>query len=162
MEKPETCVNTDPDLIELWSEMSAQGEDIPIVLSIRGVSMRPLVNAAKDNFVVKPLRRDLILGDIIIFRRSDGQYVAHRVCKITDAYIQTWGDNCKLPDQQITMADVRGLVSHIRRGKRMLCVDTPFWRFFGRVWMKIYPFRMFCYEYIKVPLWKMTKGRKTK
>lgn len=142
----------DADMIDLWRAMTAQGEDLPVVMPVRGVSMLPLLKAGRDSVTVIPLRRELMIGDIIVFRREDGFYVVHRVRALTQSDVETIGDNCLDPDAWFAYKDVCGLVSHIQRHRRLILIDTPFWRAYGRFWMRMLPVRAFYRKKIRSPL----------
>jgi len=102
--------------------------------------MWPLIRGGRDSLEVNPVshEKDLMdqikAGDIIIFRRSDGAFVVHRVWKIVHKgqgglntpeglqyLIQTYGDNCVNPDTPVRPEAVCGIVTGIHRGDK--CID---------------------------------------
>ena len=149
--------------LDLWEQMSAEGIDVPIEMPSHGISMYPLLHAKGDSIRILPVRRDLVLGDIVVFHRDDGKQVAHRVCKVLGNQIQTLGDNCKGCDKPVDQAVIFGLVTHVRRKGKIICVDTPGWRRYGRFMTITNPFRMFIKINIYYPLVRFAKkilGRK--
>lgn len=146
---------------EIWEAISKEGFDIPIEAPVSGISMRPLMRHKGDYVKIVPLRREVVLGDIIVFRRSDGRLVMHRVFRITEAYIQTIGDNCDKPDERITYDRIYGLVTHLRRGRLKVHMDNGFMRGVGRLLTKTIPVRRpvrrFAFRYIRRPLGQIVK-----
>ena len=125
--------------VELWHELTRDGADVPVRIQLQGYSMCPLIRCRRDYVTIRPVFRPLIRGDIVLFRRPDGVYAAHRVWKLSENTIQTLGDNCYDPDAPVAAGDVLGLVTHVTRGERTFCVDTPIWRFLGRCWSSLLP-----------------------
>ena len=121
--------------VEAWHDLIQSGLDIPVVIPLHGSSMYPLVRYMRDQVTVRKCCRRILLGDIVLFQRADGQYVIHRVWKTADGKVLTMGDNCTHPDFWMPESEVLGLVTHVRRGTRFFCVDTPLWRFWGRIWL---------------------------
>lgn len=142
---------------EIWEAMSAEGLDVAINVPILGHSMKPLLRPKGDCVRIMPLRRDLMIGDIIVFRRDDGRLIMHRVFKLTETHIQTVGDNCEKPDREIPYDAVFGLVTHVQHGKHLIYVDNKLWRGIGRVLTQLRPVRVFLFKHVKQPLWRLRK-----
>lgn len=139
--------------MDIWRQMVMDGIDQPAIIRTAGISMHPLLSPSGDSVRIMPLRRPLIKGDFVVFHRDDGKYVAHRVCWFDDTMVQTLGDNCDAPDKKFPREDLLGLVTHVNRKNRLIYVDTPLWRFYGRVMIATMPVRMF---------WKRKVMRKVK
>lgn len=142
---------------EIWETLAAEGFNVAIKVPILGGSMQPLLRPKGDFVKIIPLRRDLVLGDIIVFRRDDGRLIMHRVCKLMQDRVQTIGDNCEKPDRPVPYDAVFGLATHVIRGKHTIYVDNRFWRFVGRVLTLTIPLRMFLFKHVKQPLWRIYK-----
>lgn len=127
--------------IEAWRALTTEGIDLPVHIQLYGHSMHPLIRFRQDYVTIRPVRRALLPGDIVLFQREDGRYVVHRVWKLRGQTVQTLGDHCINPDEPIQAADVLGLVTHIQRGAHNFCVDTTFWRTAGRLWSASMPLR---------------------
>ena len=122
--------------LEKWRELGKNGVSIPMKIQLHGSSMRPLIRPEKDTVTIMPLVRDPMIGDIVLFRRSDGKNIAHRVCKIFPGGIQTWGDNCLFPDAPKKLEDVFGLIVSIERSGKTYQLDTNLQRAHGIRWLK--------------------------
>jgi len=127
--------------IEQWRALAAQGDSIPVTITLAGDSMRPLIRRDRDRVTIIPLGRELMIGDIVLFRGGPERFVVHRVSKIRDGMVQTFGDNCLNPDAWMPLEDVWGLVIKMERGGRSIRLDTKAARSWGRCWMAAYPVR---------------------
>ena len=140
MEEMDSVIELDSISMEIWEEMAKEGSDAVIEVNTRGVSMWPLLRSKNDGVKIIYPRRDLAVGDFVVFHRSDGTEIAHRVCWQDAQYVQTIGDNCSSKDKKITRDKVFGHV------------ETPFWRFYGRFMLWSNPVRMFIRDKMYRPL----------
>ena len=122
--------------LEKWAEYARNGIDIPITTLLHGNSMEPLIRYMKDEVTITPMKREPLVGDVVLFRRADGKYVVHRVHQVTEAGVRTWGDNCVSPDAPLRREDVLGLVVRVKRGGREIALDTPEQRAYGERWTR--------------------------
>ncbi len=149
---------------EQWAELSKSGVDFPITVYTQGVSMWPLLRYSGDHVQMVYPRRELVVGDVITFLRSDGKEVTHRIYKIEGDKILTLGDNCDRTDDWIDRADVLGLVTHTCKRGKLTHIDTPFWHRYGKIMMATMPFRMFIrnklYRPVKYFFYRLLKKKK--
>ena len=157
MSEANAYLNEDGEMMSLWRAMVSQGENIPVTMPVRGVSMLPLLKAGRDKVTVVPLCREPVVGDIIVFCADADFYVVHRIRGLTDTHVETIGDNCLEPDKRFAYEAVCGLVTHIQRRNRQICIDTPFWRGYGRLWMAMLPVRAFYRKNIRYPLGRLAR-----
>ena len=122
--------------LEQWRELGMNGVAIPMSIPLHGTSMKPLIRPEKDTVTIVPLAREPMVGDIVLFRRSDGKNIVHRVYKVFPDGLQTWGDNCLLPDAPIKREDVYGLVVSMEKKGKTYALDTDRQRACGLRWMK--------------------------
>lgn len=122
--------------IDQWCEYAHIGACIPITVTLNGSSMEPLIRYKKDPVTIIPIYRDPMIGDIVLFRRADGAFVAHRVFQVSSQSVITWGDNCIFPDKPIDKDDVLGLLVSTKRFGRRILLDTEKQRSFGVFWMR--------------------------
>ena len=127
--------------IEQWHALGLEGNMLPVTIYLEGDSMRPLIRRGRDKVTILPLSRALMKGDIVLFRGGPERYVVHRVWKMRGNMVRTLGDNCYNPDPWMPLEDVWGLVVKMERDGRTFLLDSPASRFFGKVWMAVYPLR---------------------
>ena len=90
----------------------------------KGISMRPFLRA-NDTIILKTIDGDVKTGDPILFKRSDGVYVLHRVVAVNGDRILTRGDFEKKCDAPITRADVLAILTEYYSGRKHVFTDDP-------------------------------------
>lgn len=125
--------------IQEWHQLGLEGNMLPVTICLEGDSMRPLIRRGKDPVTILPLSRPLIKGDVVLFQGGPARYVVHRVYRLRDGWVQTYGDNCWNPDSWMPLEQVWGLVVRMERFGRTWRLDTPAARCFGRLWMLLHP-----------------------
>ena len=127
--------------IGLWHELGKSGSPVPVTITLAGDSMRPLIRRGRDRVTIVPMEGKLRIGDVVLFRGGPERYVVHRVWKMRDGMVQTFGDNCYYPDAWIPVSEVWGRVIRFERFGRSWRLDTALSRGWGRLWMAAYPAR---------------------
>lgn len=109
-------------------------------IKVSGTSMYPLVQHRRDSVVLKKAG-ELKLGDVPLFRRSDGHYVLHRIVKIKDGNYGTMGDfetEVEYPvKKDMIVAVAKGFY---RKGKYIPCEGKSY-KIYWRVWNFLRPIR---------------------
>ncbi|MDI9520806.1 MAG: S24/S26 family peptidase [Bacillota bacterium] len=127
--------------IAQWYALAQRGTVLPMRIPLEGDSMRPLIRGSRDLVSIIPLARPLKRGDVVLFEGAPGQYVAHRVRRIRDGYVQTLGDHCWNPDPWMPYTAVIGLAVQAKRGMLTIPLDCRLMRGLGRAWMFGLPLR---------------------
>lgn len=126
-----------------WCTLAKNGAAPPITIPLEGSSMQPLIRRGKDPVTIVPLQRLVKKGDVVLFMTDSGRYVVHRVWKMKEKQVRTLGDNCVNPDAWIPNEYVLGQAICYSRNGRKYRLDTCSARLWGRVWMAIFPVRVF-------------------
>ncbi len=115
----------DIDLAKMWSvidEVISSGGEFR--LFPRGTSMLPLIREGKDSVaLISP--KDIKKGDIVLYRRANGQFVLHRVVKIKNGEYLMCGDNQYTVEHGIKKDDILALVGRIFRDESEMSQDSP-------------------------------------
>lgn len=125
-----------------WHQMAKNDKAPPVRIQLNGNSMYPLVRMNRDYVTISPLEKTPAVGDIVLFNNSCiDKYVVHRVWEIKDSMIQTWGDNCPVPDAWLPLDNVLGKITLIERGNRTIQPDpqkglclAKFWHRAGKIY----------------------------
>jgi signal peptidase I len=113
-------------------------ENVPV--PVRGVSMRPFLRDG-DTAFLSPLPEKVKKGDILLFRRKNGQYVLHRVYGIREEGILIMlGDSQTMPEP-VLPSQLRGKVSFVRCGGGDCRPGSLRWWFFAHPWRVLAPQR---------------------
>ena len=93
-------------------QLLAKGHDV--VLVPKGRSMLPFIRGGIDKLLLrKPSVNELCVGDIVLARTGEGQYVLHRIIAIADEKIELMGDGNLQGTEVVERGDVVGKVVEI-------------------------------------------------
>lgn len=125
-------------------ERLSQGQTVREV-SFQGVSMLPLLRQGRDTVELSPLPETLKKYDLLVYQYPNGKVVMHRIVAVKDQCYICLGDNTYryetvLPEYCIA------LVTAIRRGKRIISLDSFGYRLYSGIWVAIYPVRRWLYQ----------------
>ncbi|MGN1214760.1 MAG: S24/S26 family peptidase [Candidatus Cryptobacteroides sp.] len=122
-------------------QMIASGKSVTI--TPKGNSMMPFIRSGKDSVLLSPVRGDLKVGDIVLFRLS-GRHILHRLCAVDGEMLVSMGDGNIRGEEHFRRSDVVAVVTGIRR-KDSKDFKAPgkgtLWRFlrpFRRIILGIY------------------------
>ncbi|MDO5409732.1 MAG: hypothetical protein Q4F21_04675 [Lachnospiraceae bacterium] len=110
--------------------------------TVTGMSMWPFICHGRDSVILDSCdRKSLKTGDIILFQTPFGNYMLHRITKITPEGFETTGDGNCFRDGIFPYSCVKAkVVKIIRKGKTIDC-SSPFWKIIFRIWMILFPVR---------------------
>ena len=124
-----------PSLVELL-EVS---DSVPLVIS--GSSMVPFLVHHRDTVYLSKVRQPLQPGDMILYRRDNGQYVLHRIYRTESGTYTLVGDAQTQLEYGIAPEQVLAAVSAVRRKDKLVGPGNFWWEFFRKVWIRIIPLR---------------------
>lgn len=124
-------------------------------LTVTGYSMQPMLYYGRDTVELIPVSGRQKPGDIILYRRENGQYVLHRIIALTpEGYICS-GDNQAMREpvkHEQLLAVVDGF---IRKGKRYT-LEAAGYRLYTWIWVNFFFLRK-CYIAIRRPMGRLRK-----
>lgn len=125
-----------PVLIELVE----QGKEVP--LTVTGNSMSPFMIHERDQILMKKPERPWKKGDIGFFRRKNGAYVMHRICRI-DKDGNCWfvGDAQTEIEGPIEPGQIFARIIAVNRKGKWMRPGDFWWEFFEHVWLHMIPVR---------------------
>jgi len=85
----------------------------------RGTSMLPLLREKKDSVVLIKTVGPIKKHDIILFKKSSGQYILHRVIATEKDSYTTCGDNLHIPEYNVKPEQIIGIVNKIYRDDKL-------------------------------------------
>ncbi|MBQ8813380.1 MAG: S24/S26 family peptidase [Lachnospiraceae bacterium] len=128
-------------LMEEYRELLQQEEIEALPLIISGNSMSPFLIHGRDTVYLSRLTRPARRGDVLLYRRTGGAYILHRVYRVErDSYTMVGDAQAVLepgirPEQVIAV-----MTSALRKGKRQ-GPGCFWWEFFEKVWIRMVPVR---------------------
>lgn len=85
----------------------------------RGTSMLPLLREKKDSVVLIKPADPIKKNDIILFKKSSGQYILHRVTATEKDSYTTCGDHLHIPEYNVKPEQIIGIVNKIYRNDKL-------------------------------------------
>lgn len=112
-----------------------------VTFSVKGVSMRPMIEGGRDSVVLEPCTGELHIGDVILAEIHPQVYALHRIERIEGDSITMRGDGNLVGTETFHRDAVIGrAAAFIRKGKR-LSTDSKRWRVYSAIWPKLLPVR---------------------
>ena len=130
----------EPDvLIEPLLGLLEEAESVP--LRISGGSMTPFLVGNRDTVYLSKVNRPLKKGDMILYRRDNGAYILHRICRVEGDSYTLIGDAQTWPEPGIRPEQVLALVTAVQRKGKLLRGGSFWWDFFEKIWIRVIPLR---------------------
>ena len=98
-----------------------------------GISMLPMLVQGRDSVMLSPLNGPLKKYDLPLYRRSNGQFVLHRVVEVGETYTCV-GDNQFVLEKGLRHDQMIAVVTSFTRNGREWRVDAPLHRLYCRLW----------------------------
>jgi signal peptidase I len=107
-----------PDADNLIEELLTAGNSVRV--KVTGRSMAPFLRGGEILTIQPAAGRRLRIGDIVLFRSSQGRHVIHRVVRVDRAagMILTKGDALNACDETIDRHSVLGVAGKMERDRR--------------------------------------------
>lgn len=116
-----------------------QGDELP--LPVLGDSMAPFLIDRRDMVWLRAPQRTLKVGDMVLYQRSSGAYILHRICAADDGVYTLIGDAHVVREPNIRAEQIFGVVVRARRKDAIQRPGRFWWEFFARVWPRVIPHR---------------------
>lgn len=127
------------DLVPPLLALLEETDSVPLVIS--GGSMSPFLVHGRDTVYLSKVTDPLKRGDMIFYRRSNGNYVLHRIHRVEPDGYTLVGDAQTDLEHGIHPEQVLAVVSAVRRKGKLLKPGCFWWEFFRRVWIRLVPLR---------------------
>ena len=128
------------DLLPLILEGLESGKTVKF--SPRGISMLPMLRQGIDNVILSPVPEKLKKYDLPLYRRSNGQFVLHRIVDAGDTYTCV-GDNQFVLEPGLRHEQMIALVTAFTRGDKQISVTDFRYRAYCVFWHYTRPLRHF-------------------
>lgn len=113
----------------------------PVQMTVSGNSMFPLFRDKRDSVILSPVSGKIRTGDVMLYRRRDGQYVLHRVIRRKKHVYSANGDNQYWVETPLFREQFLGKMSGFYRKGEYRSVSSLWYRIYSFVWVRIRPFR---------------------
>ena len=104
-----------------------------IIRPIKGISMLPMLREDRDAVRLVPVKEDLKVGDVPLYRKTNGQYVLHRIVSVEQKHYIIRGDNC-VTFEKVSKKRVVGVAGgFFRDGKYVSTDDVEYQKYVATV-----------------------------
>ena len=110
-------------------------------LKVAGSSMSPFLVDKRDYIYFKTPNAPLKKGDMVFYQRDNGQFVMHRIRKVTSKGLYIIGDAHDVIEGPVRPDQVFAIVFKVKRKGKIIGPGDFWWEFFRHVWINIIPFR---------------------
>jgi hypothetical protein len=113
----------------------------------KGVSMMPLLRENRDLMVIQKRGEERLRKyDAVLFVRTNGEYVLHRILKVHPDSYWIVGDNC-ISGEIVQEEQVIGILTEIVRDGKTIRVTDRGYLVFVHIWCALFPLRSFWLRY---------------
>ena len=121
-------------------ELTDTGHEVSV--TIRGGSMLPFLVPQRDRILFSKPNRPLRKGDIVLYQRANGSFVAHRIRRVHgNGCCDMIGDAQTQLEYDVPPEQIFALVTGVQRKGKWLNARSFWWQFFAHVWLWIIPLR---------------------
>lgn len=136
--KPVRLVDTQ-EYMEMIRALLEDGQEVSMIVT--GNSMRPFLKHGRDKICMKKTDRKLRKGDIVFYRRENGQYVMHRILKCGDQSYTLLGDGQIVPESGIRQEQIFARITKVQVRGKWIGSENFRWRFFEHIWIRFWGIR---------------------
>ena len=106
-------------------------------LTVTGWSMMPMLHNRRDSVVIEPVEDRQKKGDLILYRRENGQYVLHRILRLNKEGYVCCGDN-QFFTEKVGESQLIAVVTRFTRGGKSYDVDNKGYRRYVWWWVNFH------------------------
>lgn len=127
------------EYVSMLRELTEQGHEVNMIIS--GSSMTPFLIHQRDVIFFRKPDRKLKKGDMVFYQRDNGQFVMHRICKVTQDGYDIIGDAQTEIEHGVRPDQIFALITKVKRKGKLLSHGDFWWEFFEHIWPNLIPFR---------------------
>lgn len=135
------------EYIETLKFAVENGQEASMVIT--GNSMSPFLCHERDVIYFKAPNAPLKKGDMVFFKRQNGQFVMHRLWKKKQGGWFIIGDNQSEAEGPISEEQIFAKVVRVKRKDHIIGPHHFLWFIFAHIWIHLIPFRRMiirCYQ----------------
>lgn len=139
MEKQDVKIFDTREYVSVLKELVEAGKEVSI--TIYGGSMTPFLIHNRDKVFFSTPERPLRRGDMVFYQRLNGQYVMHRIYKVTGNGYSMIGDAQTQIESPVREEQIFARITKAERKGKLISQGDFWWDFFAKVWIRIIPLR---------------------
>lgn len=127
------------EYVAVLRELTEEGQKV--TMQIAGNSMLPFLAHGRDYITFQKPRDSLKVGDMVFYQRKTGNFVMHRIQKITPQGYFLVGDAQWQIEGPIERTQIFAKITQVQRKGRLIGPGNFWWEFFEHIWIRIIPLR---------------------
>lgn len=128
------------ELLPIMEEQLNQG--VKVAFTPYGISMRPMLEHGRDQVYLEKVTKETVRRrDVVFYRTPGGQFVLHRIVKLTPDVFVTRGDHHCYNDMPQHYETLIGRVCRFERKGSQHQVHDLSYRTYVTFWLGTYPVR---------------------
>ena len=127
------------EYVSMLRELTESGKEVSMLIA--GNSMSPFLIHERDSICFKKPDRKLRRGDMVFYQRTSGQYVMHRIYKVSAEGYYIVGDAQQDIEGPVKREQIFALITRVRRKGKWSAPGDFWWEFFEHVWIRMVPVR---------------------
>lgn len=127
------------EYVSMLRELTEAGKEVSMLIA--GSSMSPFLIHERDSICFKKPDRTLRRGDMVFYQRPGGQYVMHRIYKVSAEGYYIVGDAQQDIEGPVKREQIFALITKVRRKGKWIAPGDFWWEFFEHVWIRMVPVR---------------------
>ena len=127
------------EYVSMLRELTESGKEVSMLIA--GSSMSPFLIHERDSICFKKPDRTLRRGDMVFYQRTSGQYVMHRIYKVSAEGYYIVGDAQQDIEGPVKREQIFALITKVRRKGKWIAPGDFWWEFFEHVWIRMVPVR---------------------
>ena len=127
------------EYVSMLRELTESGKEVSMLIA--GSSMSPFLIHERDSICFKKPDRKLRRGDMVFYQRTSGQYVMHRIYKVSSEGYYIVGDAQQDIEGPVKREQIFALITKVRRKGKWIAPGDFWWEFFEHVWIRMVPVR---------------------
>lgn len=125
--------------LDALSALTENGHTVSTAIS--GGSMLPFLAGGRDFVILKKPDSILKKGDIVLFKRLNGNYILHRIRHIKKDSYYLIGDSQTIIEGPIDKEQIIAVAVSAKRKGKMISPRNLIWKFYSVIWLRLIPFR---------------------
>ncbi len=125
--------------VSMLRELVREGKEVSMLIT--GSSMSPFLLSHKDTICFKAPWRPLRRGDMVFYERENGQFVMHRIYKVSADGLYIVGDAQREIEGPVAPTQVFAVVTKANRRGKWIGPGNFWWEFYGHIWIRLVIFR---------------------
>ncbi len=97
-----------------------------ICVETKGTSMQPLLVSGKCKVCIEKVNGKINKKDVVLYKRSDGTYILHRVKKVYKNTFTMWGDNHTGLEYGVNISQILGVAVGFYKGDKYVDFKKSF------------------------------------